>query len=182
MPFALDMPATPTGQASGAEYQHGFRTEQVARREQPYYGGNITYHYRPNDIPEYAWQRMVEAAQLKVHRLMPLFSQRLEQADSDGRLIPFAEDFARAFTQVMTAFALNPKFKELSFSVTHDGGFELARVNPDKTEVDYLTIYRGEENEDIMATFSKLLNRKSVFNTFGTTNEVFKQLVVKDIF
>lgn len=181
MPLALDMPPTATGQDRGAVFQHGFQTEYTARREQPYEGANISYQYVPNHIPEYAHQRFFEAATRKIEKLIPLFNSRIQEASDAGTIPPVPEEFAKIFNNTLAVFALNPKFSALSFSVTEDGEFELARVNEDRRDVDYFTLGFDTDSRTVMAAFSSISSGISHFNTFGTLQDVAQQIVDSEI-
>jgi len=179
--FAIDIPPNATGQATGSSLQHGFPTQLVAQREQPYEGRNILYESSYGSLPDYEDQKMFEDALKKVERLLPLFNQRLQEAVENDLLPPFSQTFAEIFTRVMKYFALNPKFVALSFSVTEDKEFELSRVNEDRTSIDYFTLGLNQESGKIESSFNRIQNRKSIFNTFGKLEDVLEKVVDFDL-
>lgn len=181
MPFAaLPLPPAPPAYARGVGVGHGLNIEYVARREQPIERRrDICYDIIDNSTraSEFMAKRFIEDGRRKIERIHPLITKRIQEAVDAGTYPSYTEEFARVFSETMTVFSLNPRFSQLSFSVTEDGELELSRVDEERTRIDYFTLGFDFESRVIVAAFSSISNGKSVFNTFGTLSDVTRQIL-----
>ena len=161
-------------------HQLGFQY-QGGNKKKPGERFNVSKHYAGLDVAQHVLHRLMDDANEKVAALNDEFDREIQAADKAGTLRPFDPLFAEVFHKSVFLMACNPKFSALSFRVTLDGEFEIARVSQDKLNVDYLTFGQDEETGELYAMFNQFKNSKSTYNTFGPITKVIQQIVSSEV-
>ena len=160
MPFALDMPPPPTGQAAMRHRQYGEPVEMV----QPLHNASI-FNGPVLSQPRAIWEEMKRDARRKLGQLGTILEERAARANEDGRTINTDERLKKAVARYASTLALLPRYAAISIEFNFEGNPELSFVSTDKKDIDYLAFLI--EDEELYVSFSRFSDGRSAHNFFG---------------
>jgi hypothetical protein len=177
MPLALDLPPAATGQNSPAvRLNFGEPYHVVPQREEPL--PNDFFNTRPARVNVVSDQidRLLAEGQRKIERLLPLITQRIQEAQEENYLPPLPRQLGPTLSVILHLVAPNPRFATITFDVLRDGGFELVFCSEDRRATDFFSLYWTEEDQAFEVVLNRSRPGQPDFNVFGSLRYVLQQI------